>query len=166
MKNDKGVATPILLIFVVIIIIAVFICTKYIKKMVNEAHLRDLRTDMLVIQADSKKGLEEICFQTANLDKNKEEDIAKINEVKKENIKGTPVKGTEIEELIPEGIDLDENFYYLNEDILKDIGVKEIETEKYGCYIVKYDFDNIKIEVINTDGYEGKYTLTQLLEEE
>ena len=62
-------------------------------------------------------------------------------------------------------ITVDENYYYLDENVLKDIGVKEVDAEKYGNYIVKYDFDNIKVEVINTKGYDGKYTLTQLIDE-
>ena len=45
------------------------------------------------------------------------------------------------------------------------MGVKESDSEKYGNYIVKYDFENIKVEVINTKGYEGQYTLTDLIDE-
>ena len=158
MKSENGVAIPTLIIIIAIIIIVVVIGVKYVKKMIVENQLQDLRTDMLLIQADTKKDLEEVRFQTVNLDKNKEEDLAKINEVKQENLKGIPVQGTEIEKSIPEGITVDEN-------VLKDIGVKEVDAEKYGNYIVKYDFDNIKVEVINTKGYDGKYTLTQLIDE-
>ena len=31
-----------------------------------------------------------------------------------------------------------------------------------GYFIVRYDFENLKIEVINTNGYNGNYTLEQL----
>ena len=165
MKNEKGVAIPTLIIIIACIIIAAIIGIKYGIKMINENQLQDLRTDMLLIQADTKKSLEEVSFHTVNLDKNKEEDLAKINEVKQENLKGVPVQGTEIEKNIPEGITIDENCYYLDENILKDMGVKECNAEKYGNYIVKYDFENIKVEVINTKGYEGQYTLTDLIDD-
>ena len=165
MKNENGVAIPTLIIIISIIIVVAIVGIKYGKKMINDNQLQDLRTDMLLIQADTKKSLEEVSFQTVNLDKNKEEDLAKINEVKQENLKGVPVQGTEIEKSIPEGITVDENCYYLDENILKDMGVKESDSEKYGSYIVKYDFENIKVEVINTKGYEGKYTLTDLIDE-
>lgn len=165
MKNEKGVAIPTLIIIIAVIIIVAIVGIKYGMKMINENQLQDLRTDMLLIQAETKKDLEEVRFQTANLDKNKEEDLAKINEVKQENLKGVLVQGTEIEKSIPEGIAIDENCYYLNKDVLKEIGVKESDSEKYGNYIVKYDFENIKVEVINTKGYEGQYTLTDLLDE-
>ena len=165
MKNEKGVAIPTLIIIIACIIIVAIIGIKYGIKMINENQLQDLRTDMLLIQADTKKSLEEVSFQTVNLDKNKEEDLLKINEVKQENLKGVPVQGTEIEKNIPEGITIDENCYYLDENVLKDMGVKESDSEKYGNYIVKYDFENIKVEVINTKGYEGQYTLTDLIDD-
>lgn len=165
MKNEKGVAIPTLIIIIACIIIVAIIGIKYGIKMINENQLQDLRTDMLLIQADTKKSLEEVSFQTVNLDKNKEEDLAKINEVKQEKLKGVPVQGTEIEKSIPEGITVDENCYYLDENVLKDMGVKESDSEKYGNYIVKYDFENIKVEVINTKGYEGQYTLTDLIDD-
>ena len=165
MKNEKGVAIPTLIIIIAIIIVVAIVGIKYSMKMIDENQLQDLRTDMLLIQADTKKSLEEVSFQTVNLDKNKEEDLLKINEVKQENLKGVPVQGTEIEKNIPEGITIDENCYYLDENILKDMGVKECNAEKYGNYIVKYDFENIKVEVINTKGYEGQYTLTDLIDD-
>lgn len=165
MKNENGVATPILIIIIAIIIIVAFVGMKYITKKLDESKLQDLRTDMLLIQADTKKGLEEVRFQTVNLDINKEENLQKINESKQENLKGIPVIGSEIEKSIPDEISIDENCYYLDENILKDIGVKEIDSEKYGNYIVRYDLENIKVEVINTKGYEGQYTLTELLDE-
>ena len=109
MKNEKGVAIPTLIIIIAIIIVVAIVGIKYSMKMIDENQLQDLRTDMLLIQADTKKSLEEVSFHTVNLDKNKEEDLAKINEVKQENLKGIPVKGTEIEKSIPEGIEIDEN---------------------------------------------------------
>lgn len=165
MKNEKGVAIPTLIIIIAIIIVVAIVGIKYSMKMIDENQLQDLRTDMLLIQADTKKSLEEVSFHTVNLDKNKEEDLAKINEVKQEKLKGIPVQGTDIEKSIPEGITIDENCYYLDENVLKDMGVKESDSEKYGNYIVKYDFENIKVEVINTKGYEGQYTLTDLIDD-
>ena len=133
--------------------------------MVEENRLQDLRTNMLLIQAETKKDLEEVCFQTANLDAKKEEDLAKINEIKKEKLKGTIVQESEVKDSIPQEITIDENCYYLDETNLNEIGVKDLNPEKYGYFIVKYNFENITVEVINTKGYEGKYTLTQLIEE-
>ena len=60
---------------------------------------------------------------------------------------------------------MDEDSYYLDEMTLNEIGVKDLNSEQYGYFIVKYDFSNTTVEVINTKGYDGKYTLTQLIEE-
>lgn len=165
MEKQKGVAIPVLIIGVVIIIAIASIIVHYAEDMVEENRLQDLRTNMLLIQAETKKDLEEVCFQTANLDAKKEEDLAKINEIKKEKLKGTIVQESEVKDSIPQEITIDENCYYLDETNLNEIGVKDLNSEKYGHFIVKYDFENITVEVINTKGYEGKYTLTQLIEE-
>lgn len=165
MKKQNGVAIPILIIGIVIIIAIASIIVHYAKNMVEENRLQDLRTNMLLIQAETKKDLEKVCFQTANLDNKKEEDLAKINEIKKENLKGTLVQGSEIEKSIPQEITIDENCYYLDEKNLTEMGVKDLDSVEYGYFIVKYDFSNITVEVMNTKGYEGKYTLTQLIDE-
>ena len=165
MKNQNGVSLPILIIGIVVIIAITSVIVNYGIDMAEENRLQDLRTNMLLIQADAKKDLEEVCFQTANLDANKEEDLTKINEIKKENLKGVLVQGSEAESSIPQEITVDEDSYYLDEMTLNEIGVKDLNSEQYGYFIVKYDFSNTTVEVINTKGYDGKYTLTQLIEE-
>ena len=165
MRKQNGVAIPVLIIGIVIIIAIASIIVHYVEDMVEENRLQDLRTNMLLIQAETKKDLEEVCFQTAKLDSKKEEDLATINEIKNENLKGKLVQGSEIENSIPQEINIDENCYYLDENNLSEIGVKDLDSNEYGYFIVKYDFSNITVEVMNTKGYEGKYTLTQLIDE-
>lgn len=165
MRKQNGVAISVLSIGIVIIIAIASIIVHYVEDMVEENRLQDLRTNMLLIQAETKKDLEEVCFQTAKLDSKKEEDLATINEIKNENLKGKLVQGSEIENSIPQEINIDENCYYLDENNLSEIGVKDLDSNEYGYFIVKYDFSNITVEVMNTKGYEGKYTLTQLIEE-
>lgn len=165
MKNQNGASLPILIIGIVVIIAIALVIGHYAIEMVEENKLQDLRTNMLLIQAETKKDLEEVCFQSANLDSSKEEDSARINEIKQENLKGVLVQGSEAESSIPQEISIDENCYYLDETILNDIGIKDSNSEQYGYFVVKYDFTNATVEVINTKGYDGKYTLTQLTEE-
>ena len=153
MEKQKGVAIPVLIIGVVIIIAIASIIVHYAEDMVEENRLQDLRTNMLLIQAETKKDLEEVCFQTANLDAKKEEDLAKINEIKKEKLKGIIAQESEVKDSIPQEISIDENCYYLDETNLNEIGVKDLNPEKYGYFIVKYNFENITVEVINTKGY-------------
>ena len=165
MKKQDGVALPILIIIIAIIIVVTAILINYVKNMAEERKGQDLKTNMLLIQAQTKKDLEEFYLQTANLDENKEEDKARIEQVKRETLKGILVQGSEIENSIPTEITINENCYYLDENILTEMGIKDRNSEDYGYFVVKYDFENKKIEVINTLGYQGKYTLTELSEE-
>ena len=54
------------------------------------------------------------------------------------------------------------DYYYLNSEILKEMGLEDMNSEEYGYFIVKYDIENISVDVINTKGYQGNYTLEQL----
>ena len=145
MKNQKGASLPILIIGIVVIIAIAVVIGHYAVDMAEENKLQDLRTNMLLIQAETKKDLEEVCFQSANLDSSKEEDSARINEIKQENLKGVLVQGSEAESSIPQEISIDENCYYLDETILNDIGIKDSNSEQYGYFVVKYDFTNAKV---------------------
>lgn len=166
MKNESGKSILILVIFIFLIIIGASVAVNYAKKMMQETELQDLRTNMLLMQAEVKKGLEEVCFRTVNLNESKEEDLTKINEIKNEYLDGIILKDSapEVQEAtknVPE-FTFDENCYYLDETTLVEIGIKDIDESTDGYFIVKYDFENANVEVINTNGYEGKFTLTDI----
>jgi hypothetical protein len=136
--------------------------------MMEETKVQDLRTNMLLMQAEAKKGLEEVCFRIVNLDKTKQEDLIKINEIKREFLDGialndSPVEVQDAIKNVPE-VTFDENCYYLDEDVLIEMGITDIDKEQFGYFIVKYDFSNADVEVINTKGYEGYYTLTHIVQ--
>ena len=62
-------------------------------------------------------------------------------------------------------ITFDENCYYLDENTIREMGIKYLTEEENGYFIVKYDFSNANVEIINTNGYDGNYTLTQINED-
>jgi uncharacterized protein len=74
---------------------------------------------------------------------------------------------------IPDGINpLDKTgihpeSYDLTNKLLEklNLDIKDINTDEFGYFIVKYDFENANVEVINTKGANGKYTLTQIVKE-
>ena len=143
------------------------IIINHAQQMMIETKEQDLRTNMLLMQAEAKKGLEEVCFRTVNMNASKEEDLKKINEIKQEFLDGTILKDspTEVQEAtknVPE-VTFDENCYYLDEAVLNEMGIKNIDNED-GYFIVKYDFSNANLEIINTKGIDGNYTLTQIVE--
>lgn len=169
MKKQNGMSMIILIILIGIIIAVATGIIYYIKNVIEESHLQDLKTNMLIMQAEAKKGLEEVCFQTANLDESKADDLEKINQVKQENLAGIAWVNVneEIKESVkqlPEEIVIDDNCYYLDNETLNKMGIDESIIEKYKYFIVKYDFENVTLEIILTEGYEGNYTLTQINE--
>ena len=105
------------------------------------------------------------CVENANFKLGKTDNLGdtekttRINEAKKE------LKGIEITEADNINIELnDYNYYYkLTEDNLKDMGLSNIKlSDTDELYIVKYDIQNAKVEIYNTKGYEGKYSLTDI----
>jgi len=168
MKNQKGVTLVALAITIVVLGIIASVSVYFGKDLIKEAKIQDIRTNMLLIQAEAKKGLEEVCFNSVNLDKNKEEDLTKLNEIKQEYLEGiilsnAPVEVQDATKNIPD-ITFDDNCYYLDEKTLSEMGITDVKSNKFGYFIVKYDFTNADVEVINTQGHEGVYTLTQMLQ--
>jgi len=168
MKKESGKSIVTLVILTILIIIVAAVIINYAKKMIQETETQNLQTNMLLMQAEVKKGLEEVCFNSVNLDKNKEEDLTKLNEIKQEYLEGiilsnAPVEVQDATKNIPD-ITFDDNCYYLDEKTLSEMGITDVKSNKFGYFIVKYDFTNADVEVINTQGHEGVYTLTQMLQ--
>ena len=168
MKNESGKSIVILVILTILIMIGVGIIINYAQQMIIETKEQDLRTNMLLMQAEAKKGLEEVCFRTVNMDSKKEENLAKINEIKQEFLDGiilsnSPLEVQEAIKNVPD-VTIDESCYYLDEATLTEMGIKNINQEEDGYFIVKYDFSNANLEIINTKGFHGHYTLTQVIQ--
>ena len=167
MRNESGKSIVILIIMTILIAIGASVIINYAKEMVKETEAQDLRTNMLLIEAEAKKGLEEVCFKTVNLNVTKKEDLTKINEAKKENLVGiilseAPAEVQEASKNVT-NFTFDENCYYLDVATLEQMGIKDINEKEDGYIIVKYNFSNADVEVINTKGYDGKHTLTQIM---
>ena len=97
MRNESGKSIVILVIMTILIIIGASVIINYAKQMLEETKAQDLRTNMLLMQAEAKKGVEEVCFQTVNLNETKQEDLAKINEIKNKKGKNRTKKIDELE---------------------------------------------------------------------
>lgn len=166
MKNNKGVTLVSLVITIIVLIIISGITANLSNDVIKQARLQDLKTNMLLIQAKAKTLAEEVNFETANLDKTKEEDLTKINE-----IKGTKLIGTMLETSSEEvktaadnaGITDMTNYYYLTAENLSQMGIK-IEVPEGAYYLVKYSFEDT--EVVYTKGYKHEeqtyYKLSEL----
>lgn len=159
----KKVLTLIIAIIVIIVIAAVI--TVELKRVYEKTELQDIRTNLLLIQAKAKTYTENVSVETANLDTEKEEDSTKIAEVKDQKLKGTALESCDdsIKNAAKQaGIEDMTDFYYLSQEDLNNMGIN-IEVEKDGYYLVKYNFEDT--EVVYTKGHEYKGTTYYKLSE-
>ena len=162
MKKERGITLIALTITIVVMMIIAGITVNFGLDLIREVKLQDLRTNMLLMQAKAKECVEEVSFQKANVT-----DENEIQTIKNENLKGTKVEeNSEVQNLLQNTGKTEEalEYYYLTGQDLTDMGLKELTVEDYGYFVVGYNIDEIKVEVINTKGYQGNYTLTQLNE--
>ena len=170
MKRNKGITMISLMVTIVILMILATITMYYGNSAMKEAKLQDLKTNMLLIQAAVKGDLEKYHFETSNLSDANEKEAQKSN-----YLKGTKLANpqnelkqeifNEIKEDYPQ-IDGNFDYYYLNTSDLMELGIKDVESSNEdGHYIVAYSMNSIYpniVEVINTKGYLGNYTLSRL----
>lgn len=162
MKKENGITLVALTITIVVMMILASITVYFGIDLIKEVKLQDLRTNMLLIQAKAKECVEEVSFQKANVT-----DTATIEQIKTENLKGKKIaENEEVKALAEQTNKIDttqiDEYYYLDVADLEEMGIQDLKPEDYGWFIIRYDIDNIKIEVINTTGYQGKYTLEEI----
>lgn len=163
MGAKKVITLIVALAIIIAITVAIILCSKaYIEK----EKLQDLRTNMLLIQAKAKTYTEKVDVETANLNDEKAEDNTKIEQVKEQKLKGTPLENCEdsIKSTAKTaGIEDFEDYYYLSQEDLNNMQIN-ITIKKDEQYLVKYNFEDT--EVVYTKGYEynGKiyYKLSEI----
>lgn len=179
-KNDKGITMLSLVVMLVVLMMLATITMYYGNSAMKEAKLQDLKTNMLLIQAAVKGDLEKYHFETSNLS-----DSEKISK-KSQYLKGIPIENAEsnikvkfdalannIEIQLKTQISDDYqqvggkfDYYYLDTNTLSQLGLKDVQSnDENGYYIVAYsmnpNYSNI-VEVINTKGYLGNYSLKRI----
>ena len=162
MKKQKGITLIALTITIIVMIIIASITIYAGIDLIQQAKLQDLVTNMLLIQAKAKESLEEVKFQTANMT-----DTAQVEAVKQEYLRGKKItENADIQAQAENTGKIDTSkiseYYFLEQNNLDEMGLGELNSEEYGYFILRYDLDNMKIEVLNTMGYNGNYTLEQL----
>jgi len=163
MKNNRGVTMVALIITVIVMSIIIGVTVNISSKEIKEAKLQDLITNMLLIEAEVKIGVEEVVFQTANLT-----DETKIADIKEKNLIGDlVVNKNELSVLKTE--DKNKTWYYLTNEDLESMGLYDIVSKdnEDSYYIYSYDEEELDIEIIYTGGYkhsDGKmfYKLSEL----
>lgn len=177
LNNKNGITLVSLVIMIIVLIILASITVYGGSQIIKKANLENLKTNMLLIQAEAKSSVEEFNFRKFELNGTETEITAQMDVLKIEELIGTKVTDETKEkvEKILENCKKDEekleseleNCYILDEDKLKKINVN-IKVPEGEYYIVEYDFENISAEIYYTKGYnyngETLYSLTQLNE--
>ena len=152
-NKNRGITLASLVITIIVLLIIAGISVYSGTDIIKRAKLEELKTNMLLIETKAKECVENANFKLGKTDNlGDTEKTTRINEAKKE------LKGIEITEADNINIELkDYNYYYkLTEDNLKDMGLSNIKlSDTDELYIVK-------VEIYNTKGYEGKYSLTDI----
>lgn len=161
MRKQNGITLIAITLTIIVMLIIASITVYYGTDLIKNAKLQDLKTNMLLIQAKTKSGVEEVNFQSQNIN-----DGSSLEQIKSANLIGQKLEGSgepynQAQQTGKITGDISQ-YYYLTDQNLSDIGL-DIKTEDYGYFILKYDIDNISVEVINTKGYGGNYTLTDIL---
>lgn len=158
MRKQKGITLIALTITIIVMMIIASITVYYGKDLIKQAKLQDLVTNMLLIQAKAKESVEEVNFQKANI-----VDETEIEKIKQANLRGTKVsENADVSSKVSDIIGTTDNCYYFTEQDLIEMGLKELRVEEYGYFVAVYNIEEITVEIINTNGYQGNYTLTQL----
>ncbi len=159
-KNDQKGITLIALVITIIILliisgIGIYAGTNSIKKV----ELEELKTNMLLIEAKAREYVEEANFKIGKETDEKEKD--KIKEEVYE-INGNLPKAVDegVKEVDP-SIPINE-CYVVTEGVLKSWGLNKIKLDTDEKYLLKFDEENITVQIYNTKGYDGKYSLTDL----
>lgn len=170
MKNSKGITMISLVAMIVILMILGTITMYYGNSVMTEAKLQDLKTNMLLIQASLKADLEQCNFEIQTAE------AGRIDEIKAKYLKGQKIEeNSEVYSVFQDNskIKKDSNmtYYFLSSEEIVKLGIKDVESNaKNGYYIVGYSVDRDttdenyenKIEVINTKGYKGNYSLEEI----
>ena len=165
MKSQAGKTFIKLMIAIIIIAIIVIVGIYYSKNMIQKTQLQDFKTNMLLIQVKAKEVLEQVSFEKNKINNNN----ITLETLKEKYLVGTPLTSEMLESFPQQVKELinSENlseYYYFTTEQLNELGINNAKSDgEDGYYIVRYIMDtDASVEVINTKGYEGKYTIEQI----
>ena len=160
-KNEKGITLIVLAVTIIIMLIIASIAIYAGTESIKNAKLEALKTNMLLIQAKAKEYVEEVSFKigvTSGVDATEVQNRTNqarteiyINDAQLEVVTDT----SKIPRLTSG------NTYKVGQEALKKMGLEQIENTG-GEYWVTFDEENCTVEVYNTEGYQGNYSLTDI----
>lgn len=161
-NNSKGITLVALVVTIIILLIIAGIGMYSGRDAVKKVKLEELKTNMLLIEAKAREYVEEVNFRIGTNKGNTEEEKSKIESIKQE-IYENGAKLTKASNLtnLPLSIPVS-NCYVVTEDTLKLWGLNKIKLSSDEKYFLEFDENDLSVEVYNTKGYEKKYSLTDI----
>lgn len=158
-NKENGITLVALVVTVVVLLIIAGIGINTGMTSLKKVELEEIRTNMLLIQAKAREYVEEANFKIG-----KETDATKIQEIKKEiyvtNNKLEEANTTNVPNN-PGSISL-ENCYIVTQETINLWGLKEIKIDNNERYLVEFKENEMEVEIYNTKGYNGKYSLSEI----
>lgn len=158
-EDNRGITLVALVVTIIVLLILAGIGINTGISSMEKVKLEELKTNMLLIEAKARECVEEANFRMGG----STEDTV-IESVRKEiyetNNKLEKADGTNVPN-IPAKINLD-NCYIITQETFELWGLNKIKLSEDEKYLVKFNESEIKVEVYNTKGYDGKYSLTQI----
>ena len=157
LRKTNGVTLVALSITIIILLIIAGIAVYSGTEVIRNAKLESLRTNMLLIQAKSREYVETATFKMGI-----SPDDDRKNEVRQEVYENEAL--LEKADSVPKGFNVQNisTCYWLTNEAREKWGLQDIEIKANEKYLIEFDEENEKVEVFNTEGFEGKYSLTEI----
>lgn len=164
-REDKGITLISLIIIIIVLIIIAGITIYNGNDTITQAKLEELRTNMLLIQAKAKGYVEEVNFEMGpSKDETKKQEA--IQKIYLDELGLKKADDTSLDISLSEDAQIDLSVcYYLTDEALEYMGLDKIETDKKKkeAYLIQFNEEEAKVvEIYNTIGYNGIYSLTGL----
>lgn len=162
-KENKGITLVALTIMIVIILILAGTTIYSGKKIIQETKLEGLKTNMLLIEAKARGYVEEVNFKMGpEKDATKKEEA--IQQIYIDEVGFKKADDASLSISVPQGSGIDlSSCYCVTQDALKNMGLEKIETEEGEYYLIQFNEDDaIVVNIYNTIGYKGNFSLSQL----
>lgn len=156
-KKENGVTLIALIVTIIILTVIASIAIYSGSHTIKKAKLEEIKTNMLLIEAKAREYVED-----ANFKMGINPDDAKKNQVRND-IYVNEAKLTKTSS-VPSNVNVKDinNCYDVTTDTLNSWGLDKIEVEENEKYIIEFDEQNASVEIYNTLGYDGKYSLTDI----
>ncbi len=156
-KQSKGITLISLVITIVILLIIAGISINAGKEALKMAKLEALKTNMLLIQAKGREYVEDVAFKMG-----KDPDEAKMEEVR-QKVYIEEAKLEKAQEIPANfGITNTEGCYWLTQEAQESWALNKIQLAKDERYLIQFKETDQTVEIYNTLGYKGSYSLTDI----